>query len=89
MAVRFLQSQSLEQRQTLMSHIYDAALDENLWPDVLAQFAKAVKESDEKQLKDHILLLCDKRHSFKTINDIVKIAALAGYPNFQFGVLKE
>ena len=53
------------------------------------QFAQTVKNSDEKQPKDHILLLCDKRHSFKTINEIVKIAALAGYPNFQFAVLKE
>ena len=53
------------------------------------QFAKAVKTSDETQPKNHILLLCDKRHSFKTINDIVKTAALAGYPNLQFAVLKE
>jgi len=53
------------------------------------QFAQTVKNSDEKQPKEHILLLCDKRHSFKTINKIVKIAALAGYPNFQFAVLKE
>ena len=53
------------------------------------QSAKAVKELDEKQSNNHILLLCDKRHSFRTINDIVKTAALAGYPNFQFAVLKE
>jgi biopolymer transport protein ExbD len=53
------------------------------------QFVKAANDSDETQPKNHILLLCDKRHSFKTINDIVKIAALAGYPNFQFAVLKE
>ena len=53
------------------------------------QFAQTVKTSDETKPKDHILLLCDKRHSFKTINDIVKTAALAGYPNFQFAVLKE
>jgi biopolymer transport protein ExbD len=53
------------------------------------QFVKTVKASDETQPKNHILLLCDKHHSFKTINDIVKTAALAGYPNFQFAVLKE
>ena len=53
------------------------------------QYAKAFKKSDEKQPNEHILLLCDKRHSFKTINDIVKTAALAGYPNLQFAVLKE
>ncbi len=53
------------------------------------EFAQTVKDSDETQPKNHILLLCDKGHSFKTINEIVKTAALAGYPNFQFGVLKE
>ena len=36
-----------------------------------------------------ILLLCDRRLSFKTINQITKTAALAGYPNFQFAVLKK
>ncbi|MBT8367412.1 MAG: biopolymer transporter ExbD [Deltaproteobacteria bacterium] len=54
-----------------------------------AQFAKSTMEAGEKQLNNHILLLCDRKHSFKTINSIVKTAALAGYPNFQFGVLKE
>lgn len=34
-----------------------------------------------------ILFLCDKRLPFKTINSIVKAAALAGFPNFQFAVL--
>ena len=53
------------------------------------QFAKSSVETAEEQPKNHILLLCDKQHSFKTINSIVKTAALAGYPNFQFGVLKE
>lgn len=37
----------------------------------------------------HLLLLCDKSHSFKTINMVIKTAGLAGYPNFQFGVLQE
>jgi biopolymer transport protein ExbD len=45
---------------------------------------KAV-ETAEKQ----ILFLCDKRLPFKTINSIVKTAALAGFPNFQFAVLKK
>ena len=53
------------------------------------QFVKSSQNSDQIQPKNHILLLCDKRHSFKTINDVVKTAALAGYPNFQFAVLKE
>jgi biopolymer transport protein ExbD len=37
----------------------------------------------------HLLLLCDKAHSFKTINSVIKTAGMAGYPNFQFAVLQE
>jgi biopolymer transport protein ExbD len=37
----------------------------------------------------HIVFLCDKSHSFKTINTVIKTAAMAGYPNFQFAVLEE
>ena len=37
----------------------------------------------------HILFLCDKSHSFKTINSVIKAAGMAGYPNFQFAVLGE
>ena len=36
-----------------------------------------------------ILFLADKRLPFKTINSIVKTAALAGFPNFQFAVLEK
>jgi biopolymer transport protein ExbD len=50
------------------------------------QSEEAIKESEPK---NHILLLCDRRHRFKTVNDIIKTAALAGYPNFQFAVLTE
>lgn len=37
----------------------------------------------------HVLFLCDKSHSFKTINQVMKTAGMAGYPNFQFAVLEE
>jgi hypothetical protein len=46
-------------------------------------------QEDQAPVKNHILLLCDRRHSFKTINCITKTAAMAGFPNFQFGVLKK
>lgn len=36
-----------------------------------------------------ILFLADKRLPFKIINSIVKTAALAGFPNFQFAVLEK
>ncbi len=37
----------------------------------------------------HVLFLCDKSHSFKTVNQVIKTAGMAGYPNFQFAVLEE
>lgn len=36
----------------------------------------------------HVLFLCDKAHSFETINQVIKTAGMAGYPNLQFAVLK-
>ena len=60
-----------------------------LYQRLAEQYAISASESAAATPKNHILLLCDKRHSFKTINSIVKTAALAGYPNFQFGVLEE
>ena len=59
-----------------------------LYRHLTAEFSKAAATVDDKP-QNHVLLLCDKRLSFKTINSIVKTAAMAGYPNFQFGVLKE
>lgn len=37
----------------------------------------------------HILFLCDQSYAFKTINNVIKTAGMAGYPNFQFAVLEE
>lgn len=42
----------------------------------------------EQEQAPHILFLCDKSHSFKTINRVIKTAGMAGYPNFQFAVLE-
>jgi biopolymer transport protein ExbD len=46
-------------------------------------------ETAMKESSQHVLFFCDKRHSFKTINNIIKTAAMAGYPNFQFAVLQK
>jgi biopolymer transport protein ExbD len=43
---------------------------------------------DNNDKQNHILFLCDKQLSFKTINNIIKTAGMAGFPNFQFAVLK-
>jgi biopolymer transport protein ExbD len=50
---------------------------------------KEEQSTTDTKEKNLILFLCDKRLSFKTINSIIKTAGLAGFPNFQFGVLKK
>ncbi len=60
-----------------------------LYQRLATKFKQSAETSNEKKPMNHILLLCDRRHHFKTINEIVKTAALAGYPNFQFAVLTE
>ena len=47
------------------------------------------KSVDGQEPPSHVLFLCDKSHSFQTINSVIKTAGLAGYPNFQFAVLEE
>ncbi len=37
----------------------------------------------------HVLFLCDRGHSFETINQVIKTAGMAGYPNLQFAVLEQ
>ncbi len=44
-------------------------------------------DTQAKEEKKQILFLCDKNLSFKTINNVVKTAGMAGFPNFQFAVL--
>ena len=46
-------------------------------------------QKKEGSLESPLLFLCDKRLSFKTINQVVKTAAMAGYPNFKFAVLNK
>ena len=47
------------------------------------------KPENGQEPPTHVLFLCDKSHSFQTINRVIKTAGLAGYPNFQFAVLEE
>ena len=44
---------------------------------------------DDDKKENHILFFCDKRIPFKTINRIMKTAGMAGFPDFQFAVLKK
>ena len=48
---------------------------------------KGAKDKGDKTAEQHVLFLCDKKHSFTTINQIIKTAGMAGYPNLQFAVL--
>jgi len=50
--------------------------------------ADEAKPEGESSQAPHVLFLCDRSHSFKTINRVIKTAGLAGYPNFQFAVLE-
>lgn len=47
------------------------------------------REVNPETRKEHILFLCDRTHSFKVVNAIMKTAGRAGYPNFQFGVVEK
>ena len=53
-----------------------------------AEEKKAARKEGETE-PDPLLFFCDKRLPFKTINNITKTAAMAGFPNFQFAVLKK
>jgi hypothetical protein len=50
--------------------------------------SKSDEDDGEDSGPKHVLFVCDKGHSFKTINMVIKTAGLAGYPNFQFAVLE-
>lgn len=42
---------------------------------------------EEEREQNHLLFLCDRRNSFKTINQVIRTAGMAGFPNLQFAVL--
>ncbi len=50
------------------------------------QMDRAMEEGEKG---NHILFFCDKSMPFKTINSIMKTAGMAGFPDFQFAVLKK
>lgn len=51
--------------------------------------SSASEEEDQAEKKKPLLFLCDKEHTFKSINNVIKTAGMAGFPNFQFAVLKK
>jgi biopolymer transport protein ExbD len=55
----------------------------------LKTYRESQKIEESESQAQHVLFMCDKTHSFTTINDVIKTAGLAGFPNFQFAVLEE
>ena len=55
----------------------------------LKTYREKSKNENSESIQQHVLFLCDENYSFKTINDVIKTAGLAGYPNFQFAVLEK
>jgi len=42
-----------------------------------------------KQDESAIVIFCDQRLPYKTIHQVIKTSGIAGFPNFQFAVLKK
>ncbi len=43
----------------------------------------------KESAKDIVILQADKRHPFETLNQVLRTAAMAGYPNFRLAIQKE
>jgi len=50
---------------------------------------EAQQKGEEPKTDFHVLFFCDRKLSFKTMNSIIKVAGMAGYPNFQLAVLEQ
>ena len=46
------------------------------------------REVDRDASEPVVIFQADKKHKFDTIYKVMKTAAMAGYPNFRFAVLK-
>ncbi|MDY7034065.1 MAG: biopolymer transporter ExbD [Thermodesulfobacteriota bacterium] len=63
--------------------------ESNIYQKLKVYREEEIESEDEGEARKHVIFLCDKRLSFKIINTVIKAAAMAGYPNFQFAVLKK
>lgn len=43
----------------------------------------------KESAKDIVILQADKRHPFETLNQVLRTAAMAGYPNFRLAIQKD
>ncbi len=79
----FLTLKSLHEQHRQRSG--SAAVDTGAPPQTREEAAQPVQPKESHQ---HLLFFCDRALPFKTINQVVKTAALAGYANFQLAVLE-
>jgi len=61
----------------------------DLYRELVAYSKQGNGSSTEKQEPPPILFFCDKRLPNSIINPITKTAVMAGFPNFQFAVLRK
>ena len=97
-AVKIVLSKSeLRVNDEVMAQVQDRQIvglaTEDLKSSSLFQRLKTYREShkikDSESQAQHVLFMCDKTHSFTTINNVIKTAGLAGFANFQFAVIEE
>ncbi|MDJ0782185.1 MAG: biopolymer transporter ExbD [Desulfosarcinaceae bacterium] len=67
----------------------NAAPSMNIEEAVAEDDTAATRDLNIPDKKKPLLFLCDKQHTFKSINQVIKTAGMAGFPNFQFAVLKK
>ena len=79
------------QNRQIVGLSIDDPMSSTLYQRLKTKRAEQTSSATDGQTQEapHILFLCDKSTSFKTINKVIKTAGLAGYPNFQFAVLEE
>jgi biopolymer transport protein ExbD len=77
------------QDHQIMGMVADDLKSSALYQRLKTSRQEFVPPDDDPDQTPHVLFLCDKSYSFKTINQVIKTAGMAGYPNFQFAVLEE
>ncbi len=81
------QSMQLDMSQPKTSYLYLKL--KSFHDKQVAEAKLTASQTGEKEKDDfHVLFFCDRNLPYKTMNNIMKVAALAGYPNFQLAVLE-
>ena len=75
-------------KETIIGMDPDNLKESSLYRRLRALYDKDKSSEEMESEPRHVLFICDKRNSFRTINTVIKTAGLAGYPNFQFAVLE-